>query len=168
MVRKRFLVPLAIGLALFVFYCFDRIYYSDKIPFLCPIQYDGGSIRIRSDSMGDGRFGAKRKNNRLHNGLDMLAPIGTPVRAAKNGWAIAGEYTKGYGKFVKILHSSGLVTVYAHLKEVNFKWINRVCQGDIIGFVGKSGNSNYGSIKPHLHFEVRKEGKAQDPLKYLK
>lgn len=165
MFRKRFLVPLAITLSLSLFYCFDRVYYSDRVPFLCPIQYDGAGIRIRSDGMGDGRFGARRKNGRLHKGVDMLAPMGSPVRAAKSGWALAGENAAGYGKYVKIIHPAGLATFYAHLKEVNFKWIKRVRQGDVIGFVGKSGNANHAVIKPHLHFEVRVNNTRRNPMR---
>ena len=189
MIKKRFLVPLVIGLSVLVLFCVDKIYFHDRVPFLCPIQFNTNVIPIRYDSFGDGHFGAKRENGRLHRGLDILAPVGTPVRAAKNGWAVTDEHPYGYGKLVKIAHSGSLTTVYAHLEEVspvrrpafpivewkkkpsngvNLRWVKKVRQGDIIGTVGKSGNADHRLIKPHLHFEVRKRGVPQDPMRYLK
>ena len=165
MLKRRLLIPLVIGISFLLLYSFDRVCYRDKVPFLCPIQFEGKGLLIRCDSLGDGYFGAKRKNGKSHKGLDILAPVGEPVRAARSGWAISGEHPYGYGKFVKIAHSRGLATIYAHLKEVNLKWIKRVRQGDVIGSVGKTGNADHKLIKPHLHFEVRKHGVPQDPLK---
>ena len=169
MLKRFFSVFLVIILFIAGLWCFDRIYYRDRVPFLCPIELNGQEFRVRSDSYGSGYFGAKRNNGRRHKGLDILSPVGTPVRAAKSGWAFAGEHPEGYGKYVEIFHPDGLSSVYAHLDEIKIGRIKRVRQGDIIGTAGKTGNARYKGIKPHLHFEVRKDNIPQDPLKgYLK
>ena len=168
MFKKRFLIPVSIALSLLILLWIDKACYQNRVPFLCPIQLGRGEISIRNDSLGDGHFGAKRKNGRSHKGIDISAPVGTPVKAAMSGWAVPGEHPTGYGKFIKIFHPGNLVTVYAHLKKVNVKWITRVRQGDIVGAVGKTGNAGNKTMKSHLHFEVKKGNIAQDPAKYLK
>lgn len=163
--KKILLSLLIIGLILSSFYILNKIYYQDQVEFLSPLETE--NLRIRYDRFGDGHFGARRKNGHTHAGLDILSPLGTPVRAAKSGWAVTKFDKDGYGKYVRICHNSELTTLYAHLKETNVKWPGRVRQGDIIGWVGKTGNARYKGIKPHLHFEVRKNGVPQDPKKFL-
>ena len=167
MFKSKYIVPIVIGLSFIILYGFDKIYYADRVPFFCPIQLEGEVIPIRHDTFGDGHFRAKRKNGRSHKGLDVSAPVGDPVYAAKSGWAIVRNDPYGYGKFIKINHSDGFSTLYAHLKETRLGWIRKVRQGDIIGAVGKSGNAQNKSMKSHLHFEVRKNGEIQNPLKLL-
>ncbi len=163
--KKRFLTPLVICISLLLIFGLDKLYYRDTVRFFNPIKAENGSITIRNDGMGDGHFWAKRKNGRRHKGIDILAPLKEDVYAAKSGWAVSGEHPYGYGKFVKIIHSPDLSTFYAHLDSINFKWIKRVRQGEVIGAVGKTGNANYKSMDAHLHFEVRKNGKPVNPLK---
>lgn len=161
---KRFSAFLLVAVTLFVP---AALYLTDKSPFLCPIEYRRG-IDIRSDSMGDGFFRSPRNGNRLHNGIDLLAEIGTPVRAARSGIVtVSKDQPKGMGTYVVIAHWGRLTTLYGHLSRVYVKEGQFVRQGETIGAVGKTGNANYQSIRPHLHFEVRKEGIPQDPLAYL-
>jgi len=147
------------------FYILDNIYYRDSVEFLRPI--DAETLRIRNDSYGEGHFGAKRKNGRRHTGLDILAPVGTPVRASKSGWAVRKLDEDGYGNYVIVYHKGDFATLYAHLKETKIKWAKKVRQGDVVGWVGRSGNARYRGIKPHLHFEVRKGGSFLDPEELL-
>lgn len=134
---------------------------------LCPIKYDGDMI-IRADYRGNGLFGAGRSGNRLHEGLDLYANVGTPVLAARIGKVIAATQNRGMGKYIVIRHLGGYKTIYGHLSKVCVKKNDFVWRGQVIGEVGKTGNANYKGILPHLHFEIKKDGVPQDPLLYLK
>lgn len=160
---KKGLLLILVGFILSSFYILDKIYYRDRVDFLSPLDLEDFSIR--HDSYGDGHFSAERRDGRTHKGIDILAPFGTPVRAAKSGWSISKFDKDGYGKYVKIYHTGNLITLYAHLNDTDIGWIKKVHQGDVIGWVGKTGNSRYKGIKPHLHFEVTKDGIPVDPQK---
>ena len=125
-------------------------------------------IIIRSDTMGDGHFLARRSGGRRkHKGIDIKGPKGHPVLAAKSGVVKAGYVKGGMGKYVKIFHSDGSVTVYGHLSEVVVKTDFWVWQGQQVGAVGKTGNANYRNMDPHVHFEVRVGEDRLDPEKLL-
>jgi murein DD-endopeptidase MepM/ murein hydrolase activator NlpD len=99
---------------------------------------------------------------RMHEGIDIAAPTGTPIRAAAAGAVIYAGYMGGYGNIVIIDHGSGLSTAYAHQSAI-YVGGGSVSQGTVIGAVGSTGNST----GPHLHFEVRVNGSAVDPMGYL-
>jgi murein DD-endopeptidase MepM/ murein hydrolase activator NlpD len=161
--KKIFLVTLVIcALCLAV-----ALYFWDKSYFLCPINYKN-QILIRSDARGDGLFAASRNGRRLHEGIDLFAAVGTPVRASRCGIVVSVKENRGMGKYVVIRHAGGLTTLYGHLSRVYVRKGEFVPQGRLIGAVGKSGNAGFADIQPHLHLEVRKEGIPQDPLGYLK
>lgn len=104
------------------------------------------------------------KERRLHRGIDLLAPLGTPVIAAALGEVIeVEEKSSGYGKKIIIQHAEGLSTLYAQLQSISVKEGDHVNKGIMIGTVGSSGSST----GPHLHFEVRKDDQAKDPMDYL-
>jgi murein DD-endopeptidase MepM/ murein hydrolase activator NlpD len=135
--------------------------------FIYPL-LNGGAIRVRSDVRGEGHFGARRSNGRRrHKGLDMAAYIGQPVVAAKSGMARSGEVLNGMGKYIKISHPDGYVTIYGHLSQIEIPDRCWVWQGQRIALAGKSGNASHPKIEAHLHFEIRKESIALDPLLYL-
>jgi murein DD-endopeptidase MepM/ murein hydrolase activator NlpD len=136
-------------------------------PFICPIEYEGDWV-IRADSRGDGVFGAPRNGRRLHEGLDLYAPIGEPVYAAKSGVVSAARYTRGMGNYVVIRHFGGDKSIYGHLSRLEVKKGQWVMRGKLIGAVGKTGNASNRNIQPHLHFELRREGEPVDPEKYLR
>lgn len=136
--------------------------------FTCPIKSDSGKINIRNDSHGEGEFGAKRRNGRLHAGIDIEAPVGSPVYAARSGMAFCGNVPTGYGKYVMIYHPDGYQSLYGHLSGWGISPVKKVNKGDIIGFVGKTGNAASRDMLPHLHFEIRKGGEAQDPNGLMK
>jgi murein DD-endopeptidase MepM/ murein hydrolase activator NlpD len=100
---------------------------------------------------------------RMHEGIDIAVPEGTPIRASKGGTVIMASYNGGYGNYTCIDHGSGLSTCYAHQSGFVAGAGQSVSQGQIIGYSGNTGSST----GPHLHFEVRVNGAAQDPMGYL-
>lgn len=118
--------------------------------------------------MGEGHFGARRARGRVHQGVDFLAPVGTPVGAAMRGRVIeTGNHPGGYGKYVEIVHRHDFVTISAHLSKISVAEGERVRRGQIIGKVGRTGNASHKWIKPHVHFEIRKDGAPVDPMEYI-
>lgn len=105
------------------------------------------------------------KPNVMHNGIDIGAPRGTNVLAAADGVVLVAGWYGGYGNCVVIDHGDGIWTVYGHMLDDSLKVSvgDRVVAGTIIGQVGTTGKST----GYHLHFEVRKDGEAVDPLPYL-
>jgi murein DD-endopeptidase MepM/ murein hydrolase activator NlpD len=107
-------------------------------------------------------FGARW--GRPHEGIDLAAPVGTPIHAAEAGEVIyAGDEVKGYGNMVVLSHPGGLVTVYAHSSVLLVRTGDHVTQGQEIARVGQSGRAT----APHLHFEVRRAKVPLDPLRFL-
>jgi murein DD-endopeptidase MepM/ murein hydrolase activator NlpD len=103
------------------------------------------------------------RDGRAHDGIDLAAVEGTPVRAACDGVvAYAGDKLRGYGKLVILAHA-GLVTVYAHNRALVVKEGDAVARGQEIARSGATGHVT----APHLHFEVRRDNRPDDPLKYL-
>ena len=100
---------------------------------------------------------------RMHEGLDIAVPAGTPIRAANSGTVILAAPTSGYGNYTCIDHGGGLSSCYAHQSSYATSVGATVSQGDVIGYVGCTG-SCFGD---HLHFEIRVNGAAVDPLGYL-
>ena len=100
---------------------------------------------------------------RMHNGLDLNGSTGDPIYAAQSGSVLSAGWQRGYGNTIVLDHGSNLSTVYAHQTSFNVAAGDTVATGDVIGFIGSTGNST----GPHLHFEVRVSGSARDPLGYL-
>jgi len=100
---------------------------------------------------------------RQHMGLDIANSVGTPIYAAEAGTVIASYYSSSYGNIVKISHDNGMITYYAHMSKRIASEGQKVKRGQLIGYMGSTGRST-GS---HLHFEVRINGTAKNPLKYL-
>lgn len=114
---------------------------------------DGGYI---SAYQGDGRG---------HKGIDIAAPYGTPIYAAESGTVIdvGSGWNGGYGNCVMISHNDGNVTVYAHQSSVAIEYGDYVVKGQIIGYIGSTGDSTGN----HLHFEVRSNGTYPNPTNYV-
>jgi murein DD-endopeptidase MepM/ murein hydrolase activator NlpD len=100
---------------------------------------------------------------RMHTGIDIGVPYGTPIRAAAAGTVSYCGWEEGYGNFVVIDHGGNLATAYAHQSQIAVACGQQVAQGDVIGYVGCTGHC----FGPHLHFEVRVDGNPVDPLGYL-
>ncbi len=150
----------------FLIFASLSLYFLDKQYFISPIAYKWDML-IRTDIRGDGVFGAPRNGSRLHQGVDLLARLGTPVLAARSGIVVAARSSRGMGNYVIIAHRGDIKTIYGHLLKISVREGSFVRQGQLIGLVGKTGNANHRAIKPHLHFEVRKSNVPQDPLRYL-
>jgi len=103
------------------------------------------------------------KKERLHEGIDISAQQGTPIRAALAGIVVNVRDSVAYGKVVEVDHGRGLRTIYCHCSEITVMPNERVEKGQTIARVGMTGNAT----SPHLHFEVLVEGERVDPLKYL-
>lgn len=111
------------------------------------------------------RFHPILKSYRMHYGIDIGAPTGTPIKAAQDGFIVVSKYgyNGGFGNYIMIYHGGSLSTLYAHCNSLVVKENQRVKKGDIIGFVGTTGLSS-GS---HLHFGVIFSGEYIDPLRFL-
>ena len=100
---------------------------------------------------------------RMHTGIDIGVPYGTPIHAAASGRVIYAGWMSGYGNFVIIDHGNSLATAYAHQSRIAVGNGESVTQGQVIGYVGCTGHC----FGPHLHFEVRVNGQPVDPMGYL-
>lgn len=109
-------------------------------------------------------YGVRGAYQRFHTGLDMAAPIGTPIYAAQSGQVeVAGWSSWGYGIHAIIDHGNSLETLYGHMSRLVVRSGQYVERGDVIGYVGSTG----WSTGPHLHFEVRVGGTTRNPISYL-
>lgn len=108
-----------------------------------------------------GRFGMR--DGRLHEGIDLAQAAGTPVRPARAGVVLLASELPGYGRVVVVDHGGDLATVYAHLDRVDVAAGQAVADDAVLGTVGTSGRA-FGA---HLHFEVRLDGTAVDPMVFL-
>ncbi len=99
----------------------------------------------------------------FHEGLDIAVPTGTPVRASKEGWVTFSGWNGGYGNVIDIDHGGQVVTRYAHNSRLLVSRGSFVHQGQVIAYSGNTGTST----GPHLHFEIRLDGRPQNPIRYL-
>ena len=126
---------------------------AQSVPFAIPITR---SFR-RTSGFGQ-RWG------RSHKGMDFAAPRGTPIKTTADGTVTFTGWEGSYGRLVKIRHAFGIETRYAHLSKIRVRKGQRVSRGDRIGDMGNSGRST----GTHLHYEVREQGKAVNPMRYIK
>lgn len=124
----------------------------EKLPMAMPVTK---SFRYTS--------GFGRRWGRMHEGIDMAAPVGTPVTAPGDGVVVFAGRQSGYGNLIKIQHELGVETRYAHLSKIRVKVGQRVSQGERIGDMGNTGRST----GPHLHYEVRVNGRAVNPMSFI-
>lgn len=100
---------------------------------------------------------------RAHKGVDLAGPTGTPVYATADGLVETAKNFSSYGLYVRIEHGARLETRYAHMSRLAVAAGERVKKGDIIGYIGSTGRST----GPHLHYEVRIDGEAVNPIPYM-
>ena len=135
----------------------DNIHRINGIPSIRPV--DGGYLNstfgYRIDPIDNVR--------RFHQGQDITVKSGTPVYAPADGIVKRAYYVGGFGNHIKIQHSSGYTTLFAHLSEIKVKYGQQVKRGDIIGLTGNTGRST----APHLHYEIHHNGKPENPLDYF-
>jgi murein DD-endopeptidase MepM/ murein hydrolase activator NlpD len=134
----------------------------------------GGAIAIPSDkpvktAEFTSAFGVRsdpfRKASAMHAGIDLAGPVGTPIYATADGVVMrSGWNSGGYGNLVEIDHGRGIVTRYGHLSKMNVNNGERVKRGQMIGRMGSTGRST-GS---HLHYEVRIDDRAVNPIPFMR
>lgn len=105
----------------------------------------------------------KTKKLKVHTGIDIKANLGTPIIATADGTVSLSKEVGAWGNLLKIKHKNGYETWYAHLKDFEAHFGQSVKKGDVIGYVGMTGNST----GPHLHYELRLHKKSLNPLDYL-
>lgn len=110
-----------------------------------------------------GRSDPLEGDPRVHAGVDLRAATGTPAHAAQDGVVVRAEAAGNYGNLVVVDHGNGLQTRYAHLSHIDVKPGDHVTEGQTVGEVGATGRVT----GPHLHFEVRQNGRAIDPTSAL-
>jgi murein DD-endopeptidase MepM/ murein hydrolase activator NlpD len=120
-------------------------------PFLWPV-----SLGVVSSDFGP-------RGATHHDGIDISTPGGTPIRAARAGRVIYSDTLRGYGNLIIVEHDDGYATVYAHNQENRTALGAQVRQGEVIAAVGETGKTS----GPNLHFEIRKDNVARNPLFYL-
>ena len=121
------------------------------VPFLWPVE--GGRLASA--------FGPREASH--HDGIDISAPVGTPVRAARDGRVLYSDTLRGYGNLIILEHDGGYATVYAHNRENRADLGDVVRQGEQIASVGETGKTS----GPNLHFEIRKDNVARNPIYFL-
>jgi murein DD-endopeptidase MepM/ murein hydrolase activator NlpD len=126
-----------------------------------PIKHGSGGLIWPVNGAFTSPFGMRW--GRLHAGIDIAAPTGTPIRAAQSGTVAIAGFTGGYGNYTCIQHAGALSTCYGHQSSIGVSVGQSVGQGSVIGAVGNTGNST----GPHLHFETRVNGSPVDPMGYL-
>lgn len=121
----------------------------------------GGEARLTSG------YGMRRDpftgRQRFHHGIDLAAPVGTPILAPRDGRVVFSGWRPGYGNLVEIRHEDGSVTRYGHNSKNSVQRGERVQAGAEIAQVGSTGRST----GPHVHFEVRREGRSVNPMPFL-
>ena len=145
----------------------DGRYYDEK-----GIEAEGFMLNrpVRNARVSSGftlrRYHPVLKRYRAHLGVDYAARPGTPIMAAGSGRVIFAGYTRGYGKLIKIQHSDGYMTLYAHQRAFRkgMRRGKRVKKGQVIGYVGSTGLST----GPHLHFGLYKNGHARNPARVIR
>lgn len=124
-------------------------------------QGDGVFIWPLSSGTLTSSFGPRGRS--FHDGIDIGAPPGTVVRAARDGAVIYSDTLRGYGNVVIVQHEGGYVTVYAHNEQNLVDAGSKVRQGQPVAKVGRSGRTS----GPNLHFEIRKDNIARNPIYFL-
>ncbi|MGR1580627.1 DUF5930 domain-containing protein [Thalassobius sp. S69A] len=132
---------------------------AEQAPFAMPVH------RAYRFTSGFGyRRDPKTGGRRLHKGVDFAGPVGTPLHATADGVVVHAGWSSGYGRLVKIKHAFGIETRYAHMSKIIVKEGQRVSRGQRIGDMGASGRVT----GPHLHYEVRVDGSAVNPMIFIK
>jgi murein DD-endopeptidase MepM/ murein hydrolase activator NlpD len=144
---------------------------DEALGMLARVRHHAASMPLASPAPGrsiSSTFGVRRDpllgTPAMHSGMDFRAPHGSPARATAPGKVVAAGWNGGYGRMVEIDHGDGFTTRFAHLSAITVSEGDVVERGTIVGKVGSSGRST----GPHLHYEVRRDGEAVDPLRFLK
>ncbi|MBF0104634.1 MAG: M23 family metallopeptidase [Deltaproteobacteria bacterium] len=134
----------------------DKINYVTATPSLLPTEgWITSEFGIRKHPIGR-RF-------KMHEGIDVASPVGTPIKSPAGGRVLFASRRGGYGNTIIIQHGYGIATIYAHLHDMSVKQGETIKRGDTIGSVGNTGYTT----GAHLHYEVRIDGMPSDPLAFI-
>ncbi|MBX9671009.1 MAG: peptidoglycan DD-metalloendopeptidase family protein [Candidatus Obscuribacterales bacterium] len=132
-----------------------------------PMQRGTGSMAMPLRAKVTSPFGWRThpifRRRKFHTGVDLAGPRRSPIRASDSGHVLYTGWYGGYGKVVIVSHGSNLSTLYAHLSSFAVSKGQNIAKGDVVGYEGATGFAT----GPHLHFEVRVEGKPNNPLNYV-
>jgi murein DD-endopeptidase MepM/ murein hydrolase activator NlpD len=166
--RELLYVSLKLGTSVREFFRFRTD--DGTVDYFDPSGETGKRFLTRRPVQGGGRLSSRFgmrvhpifKRSRMHAGIDLSAPRGTPIYASGDGVVEKAQRMSGYGLYVEIKHVNGFETAYGHMSRIadGMKPGVRVRQGQIIGYVGSTGNSTGN----HLHFEIKVNGRVVDPL----
>ncbi len=148
----------------------DRLHVKkSEVPILVNLPSIAPVSNLLADHLVSG-FGVRinpfHKGNYHHDGVDIALPKGTQVLASGNGkvaYFSSSNLEAGFGSYIEIDHGNGILTRYSHLERIAVTWGQKIKRGQVIGLSGSSG----GSVAPHLHYEVIKNGKNIDPLTFM-
>lgn len=134
-----------------------------------PPSVGAGGFAMPVDGRVNSKFGPRidpvtRKSGDFHRGIDIMAPIGEPIKSAKAGEIYENSSNKWWGNYIIVKHADNVFTYYCHQSRTASRKGQRVAAGELIGYVGRTGKAT----GPHLHFEVRVGKDPKDPLQYLK
>ncbi|BBK31335.1 hypothetical protein STHU_19690 [Allostella humosa] len=139
----------------------DRLERVERVLRVLPL---GAPLQHYSFESGFGpRSDPFRKKAAIHEGVDLAAPMRTPLRATGPGTVVHAGTKAAYGKTVDIRHAGGLVTRYAHMADIKVRDGETVRRGDIVGLLGSTGRST----GPHVHYEVMVDGRPVDPVRFI-
>jgi len=140
---------------------------SEKDDSGAPHQKGTGQMAMPLKAKLTSPFGWRRhpifRTRKFHTGIDLAGPRRSPIRASDSGHVLFTGWYGGYGKVVIVSHGKNVSTLYAHLSSISVSKGDNVSKGDILGLEGTTGFAT----GPHLHFEVRIEGKPKNPLNYV-
>ena len=156
-------LPTGKGLRSLLFYPGERFHPLERAFFLGILFRFPLGTKARVTSFFGRRSDPFSGHPSYHNGVDLGAPTGTEVLAARDGFVKDQGVNRVFGNFVLLEHPGGYETLYGHLSLITTSLKDRVSSGTIIGRVGSTGQST----GPHLHFEIRRQGHPQDPVPML-
>lgn len=167
--RKKFTYLIIFPISVFLCMAFGKGNYEvvevlsqQETSFVFPVQ--NASSKDISSHFGVKRKILKKKQKRIHQGIDIRAIKGTSVLAASDGVVLKASTEGNWGNLIIIKHADGYETWYAHLKDFKVSENQQVKKGEVIGLVGNTGNVT----GPHLHYELRHQGKHINPLNNIK
>lgn len=134
-----------------------------SVPSLSPVKKMNAQNLVSGFGM---RINPFHKGLYKHDGIDIATPRGTEVVSAANGKVIAAKFSSvhaGYGNYLEIDHGNGFISRYTHLEDIHVRAGSEVLKGQVIAVTGNSG----GTIAPHLHYEILRNGKNVDPISYM-
>lgn len=140
---------------------FKKKNIDNKVSKKADIKIEKGKFEWPVNGVISSGFGIR--NGRRHDGVDIKAAKGTPIKAAAKGTVVYEGRLKGYGKLIILRHKDRFFTVYAHNSKNKVGKGQKVAKGDVVGYVGATGRAT----GPHVHFEIRQKDRARNPMFFL-